>query len=310
MKKILITGSDGYIGFCLYKFLSKKYKVLGLDKNNVNNKETFKINLLNKKKLSNFLNFHKPEIVFHLAGQSTIDNIKNRQPYIRNNIQATKNLLEEMKINKIGKIIFSSTAAVYDGKNKGKLLTENSPLKPNNIYGFTKLNSEKMIKENKIKYVIFRFFNVCSSIPKLSVGENHWPETHLIPLSIKKALKNKTLNIYGEKYATSDGTCIRDYIHVKDICDAFEKAIYYLENNKSITLNLGSAKGFSVKQIIYKIKSKLKNSKSKTKILGKRTGDVACLVCHNSQARSKLNWSPKYSTLDKIIDDEIIWQRR
>jgi len=309
MKKILITGSDGYIGYCLYKFLMKKYKVFGLDKSNKNNKKNHKINLLNKKKLSNFFKFHKPDIVFHLAGYSTIDNINKKRAYIKNNIQATKNLIAEMKRNKIGKIVFSSTAAVYNARNRRKLLTEKSLLKPNNIYGSTKLNSEKIIKESKIKYVIFRFFNVCSSIPKLSVGENHKPETHLIPLSIKKALQNKTLNIYGENYNTFDGTCIRDYVHIKDICDASEKSISYLENNKSITLNLGSAKGFSVKQIILEIKKKLKNSKSKIKTLRKRAGDVECLVCQNNQARYKLNWSPKFSNLNKIIDDEVIWQK-
>lgn len=309
MKKILITGADGYIGYSLYKFLKKKHHVLGLDKNNDNNKETYKINLLDKKKLSNFLKQLKPEIVLHLAGYSTIDNINNKQSYIKNNIQATKNLIKEMKNNKIKKIIFSSTAAVYNGKNRRELFTENSILKPNNIYGSTKLSSEKIIKKNKIKYVIFRFFNVCSSMPNLSVGENHKPETHLIPLSIKKALKNKTFNIYGENYTTPDGTCVRDYIHIKDICRAFEKAISFLEKKKSITLNLGSSKGFSVKQIIFKIKKKLKSSKSKIKILKERPGDVARLVCQNNQAKHKLNWSPKFSNLNKIIDDEIIWQK-
>ena len=112
----------------------KKYKVFGLDKSNKNNKKNYKINLLNKKKMSNFFKFHKPEIVFHLAGYSTIDNINKRRAYIKNNIQATKNLIAEMKRNKIGKIVFSSTAAVYNAKNRRKLLTEKSLLKPNNLY--------------------------------------------------------------------------------------------------------------------------------------------------------------------------------
>jgi len=320
MKKILITGSSGYIGSCLYKFLlKKKYTVYGIDKVKTNNiKNTFKANLNNTNKLDKIIKKINPKIIIHLAAQSTLDQINKKKKYILNNYIATKNLLKSMNKYRINKIIFSSTAAVY--KNNNLNLKENSTLGPNNIYGSTKLKCEKIIRKNKeIKFIIFRFFNVCSSIPALKVGENHNPETHLIPLTIKKILKKKggeegIIKIYGKNYKTNDGTCIRDYIHIEDLCHAYEKAIKLLIKNnlKNQTLNIGTGTGYTNLEIVNKIKSLIKFSKkiNIVKFVKRRKGDVDRLVCSYNKAKVLLGWIPKKSNLENIIRDELRWQKK
>ena len=191
MNKILITGANGYIGYCLFKYLKKKkLNISGIDLSNSRNKLIKKLDLCNYKSLKNYLKVNKPDIVVHLGGYSTIDKIEYKKRYIKNNTLATKTLLKAMIENDIKNIIFSSTAAVYDYKSNINFFSENSKKNPKTIYGRTKLQCEKMIiNNNKINFIIFRFFNVCSSINHLRVGENHRPETHLIPLSINNVLR-------------------------------------------------------------------------------------------------------------------------
>ena len=316
MKKILITGSAGDIGSCLFAYLRKKYNVYGLDKIKIKNEFFFKVNLLNVNLLDRILKKVKPDVVIHLAGQSTIDGINYTQKYIKNNFIVTKNLLRLMNKNKIKNLIFSSTAAVYKNNNK-KNLTENSKLKPNNIYGITKLKCEKIIKKSKINYIILRFFNVCSSIPFLKVGELHEPETHLIPLATNKILNNKPIRIYGNDFKTIDGTCVRDYIHINDLCLAFKKILRKLlyperSQKKNVVIekiiNLGSGKGYSNLQVINQI-AKIAKKKCKLMIVGRRVGDVDKLVCSYKYANSFIKWKPSNSIIKKIILDEIKWQK-
>jgi UDP-glucose 4-epimerase len=313
MNKILITGSSGYIGSCLLKFLlKKKYVVYGIDRVKKNKfKNTFKVNLNDTNELTRIIKKINPKIIIHMAAQSTLDQIHKKKKYIINNYLATKNLLKSMNFCGINKIIFSSTAAVYSNSNLN--LKENSNLKPNNIYGLTKLKCEKIIKKNKkIKFIIFRFFNVCSSIPELKVGENHNPETHLIPLTIKKTLEGKVIKIYGKKYRTKDGTCIRDYIHIKDICEAYEKTIKLLINDKikDQTINIGTGTGYTNLEIVNKIKFLIKFAKKKSalKFVKKRKGDVERLVCSYKKAKKLIGWIPRRSNLTNIIRDELKWQ--
>lgn len=318
MNKILITGASGYIGTCLFKYLiCKNFNVFALDKKKFflksYNERFYQGNLNNKKFLNKILSSLNPDVIIHLAGESTLDGIKNKKKYVLNNSTATKNLITSMKIHNIKNLIFSSTAAVYKA-NIGNL-TETSTISPNNIYGSTKLHCEKLIKKNKlhINYVIFRFFNVCSAIPNLKVGELHDPETHLIPLATYKLRKRKILKIYGNNYQTKDGTCIRDYIHISDLCLAFQKSIKLLYTEKVLNsiFNLGSGRGFSVLEIINAISKKinLHNIKNFFIIAPQRLGDNARLVCDYRKAFKFLKWKPKKSNLKKIISDEIIWQK-
>lgn len=314
-KKILITGGSGFIGSCFAKFIKEKYKIYTLDKKNKNpflkdkNITHIKCNICNYNSLNRILNIIKPEIVIHLAAQSTLDFITMKKKYYKkNNIVGTKNIVEITKKLNIEKFIFASTASVY--KTKNKKLRENDKLLPNNVYGKTKKSNEDYIQKNfknsKVKFCILRFFNVCSSYNN-ELGEFHNPETHLIPKVVNALSKNKLINIYGEKFNTEDGTCIRDYIHIRDILRGIEKSINFLNKNSSEIFNLGSGFGISVKEIINK-SSKILNKKPSIQIRKRRKGDVDKLVCSITKAKEKLSWSPKFSKINKIINDEIDWQ--
>ena len=307
--KILITGANGYIGNCLFNYLKKKYNVFGIDiKNNLNNK-IFKCNILNINKFNNFLSSIKPQIIIHLAAQSLVDETINKKKYIKNNVFATKILLSLMKKNKINNIIFSSTASIY--KKNLKMINESSELKPLSHYAKTKLNAEKLIRNNsELKHVILRFFNVCSALSKPVLGELHNPETHLIPTVVYKSLKKKNIYIYGRNFDTFDGTCVRDYIHVEDICSAIEKSFkFLLKKQKSLILNIGNSKGYSNLEIINFIEKKLKR-KSKIIFTKKRKGDVSTLICDSNKAQSLISWKPINSKINKIINNEINWIKK
>jgi UDP-glucose 4-epimerase len=312
--KILITGSAGYIGSCLFEYLKKKYTVFGTDKiipKIKKQKNFFVCNLLDFKKINDIIKTIKPDIIIHLAAQSTVDFIDKKKEYIKNNTYVTRNIIRSIHKNKTKHFLFSSTAAVY--KNSNKKLTEKSQLSPNNIYGKTKLDCEKLIINNinkgtKTNFIIFRFFNVCSSLISLKIGEMHNPETHLIPILSSKFKKNKKVFIYGNNFRTKDKTCVRDYIHIADIVKAFDKGIkYLLKNKKSEIINLGTKKGFSTLSIFKTFKN-FYNYKYKEPFFKKRRkGDVDKLICDNKKSYKILKWYPKFSVISKIIDDEKKW---
>jgi UDP-glucose 4-epimerase len=257
--RILITGASGYIGSCLSKFLNKNCIVALIDKKKqpiwcTNKKNFFKCDILDKKKIHKVFQITKPNIVVHLAAQSTVDEQISLSEYYSNNVVGTLNLIEVMKKNNVRKIIFSSTAAVY--KKKNKKISEKDTVKPLSKYGKTKFDAEQLIQKEKfINSIILRFFNVCSALKKPLIGEFHQPETHLIPSSISRAEKNDTVPIFGKNYPTKDGTCIRDYIHIQDICHAVQKSILYLNSNLKVKeiINLGNNKGISNKEILRNI---------------------------------------------------------
>lgn len=307
--KILITGANGYIGNCLFHFLKKKFNIIGVDCENNINRDIHKINLLNTRKLDNLLYKIKPQVVIHLAAQSLVDETINKNKYYNNNVLATRNLVNLMKKNNIKNIIFSSTASVYK-KNK-KPLSEKSKVEPLSYYAKTKFFCENDIKYTKgLSYIILRFFNVCSALSNPLVGELHKPETHLIPTVVYKSLKRKKIFIYGENFDTHDGTCIRDYIHIKDICLAIEKSIKYLIQNKnSLLLNVGNSKGYSNKEILNFVKNKIKKP-IKVSFKKKKRGDVPSLLCNYKKAKLFLSWKPTNSNLHKIIKDEITWIKK
>tara|TARA_B100001013_G_C24566919_1_gene424902 strand:+ start:116 stop:1096 length:981 start_codon:yes stop_codon:yes gene_type:complete len=309
MKRILITGANGYIGNCLFHFLKGRFKIIGIDKEKSPNKQILQCNILNKKKLDLIIKKEKPEIIIHLAAQSLVDETINKKKYYDNNVLATNSLLEIMKKNNIKKIIFSSTASVY--KQSSKPLREKSKLKALSTYARTKLICEKNIKKQKdVKNVILRFFNVCSALSNPITGEFHNPETHLIPTIVYKAIYNKKIYIYGDDFSTPDGTCIRDYIHIKDICSTIEKSTkYLLDNKKSIIFNIGNNKGLSNKEIINYIQ-KIINTKINLEYVNRRKGDVSRLICNSSKIKKVLNWKAKNSNLKKIIFDEIRWIKK
>lgn len=309
MKKILITGANGYIGGCLFHFLTDKFKIIGVDKEKSANKKILQCNILNTKKLDLIIKKINPDIIIHLAAQSLVDETINKKKYYDNNVLATTSLLKAMEKNNVRKIIFSSTAAVY--KQSSKSLKEKSQIKALSTYAVTKLMCEKKLqKEKNLRFVILRFFNVCSALSRPIMGEFHNPETHLIPTIVYKAMYNKKIYIYGDNFSTPDGTCIRDYIHIKDICNAIEKSTNYLtNNNKSRLFNIGNNKGLSNKEIVNYIKSKIKNNIN-LEYVNRRKGDVSKLICNSDSVKKVLNWSAKNSNIKKIVDDEINWIKK
>ena len=309
MNKILITGANGYIGSCLFHVLKNRFKVVGLDKEISKNKRILQCNILNSKKLDIILKKEKPDLIIHLAAQSLVDETINKKKYYDNNVLATNSLLSVMKENDIKKIIFSSTAAVY--KQSSKPLKETSEIKALSTYAKTKLICERKIRnQKKIDSVILRFFNVCSALKKPIIGEFHNPETHLIPTIVYKAMFNKKIYIYGNDFPTPDGTCIRDYIHMIDICSAIEKSTkYLLSNKKSMIFNIGSHKGLSNNEIVKYIKKTITN-KINLSYVNRRKGDVSRLICNSNKIYKTLNWRAKSSNLKKIITNEILWIKK
>jgi UDP-glucose 4-epimerase len=318
-KTILVTGSSGFIGSVLVQdLLEKHYTVIGVDlipSHILHKNFTPYILDLTKKDSLNVLNFFTKDIysVCHLAAKIRVDeSMIDPGLYYEHNITATNNLLIWCKKNNILNILFASTAAVYgtplDNCIKGYI--ENQSGDPVSVYGKTKLICENLIKDFHIAHnfrgYIFRFFNVCGGSEF-----NHGKPLHLIPIIVNNIIQGKDIQIFGNNYNTKDGTCVRDYIHLKDISNGFILAIEKgFEINDIKIYNLGSEEGFTVKEIIDKcleIFNKIHpNFIYNTKIINsnRRLGDFDTLIADNSLCKKELNWTTKYN-LDDMITDTI-----
>jgi len=313
--KILITGGAGYIGSHLINqlLLNNDYKIFSIDKdyspNQKYNKGCVYIRnrIGNKNFIKKILRKEKIDLIIHLASLIRVDeSAKKPLKYFKNNILEGISLLEAMRETNTNKIIYSSSAAVY-GYNQKKLIKENDPACPSSIYGLTKLEFEKILKfyhnNYNFKVIIFRIFNAAGADPSGKLKEIHKPETHLIPKIIDSLKSKKPILIYGKNYNTDDGTCLRDYIHVNDIASAFVSALSLLNKNNSKIMkiyNLGSAKAYSVKEVI-DLSSKILNKKIKVVYKDKRIGDSPVLTADNKRIESSLKWKPKYKLEDIII---------
>jgi len=334
--KILITGGAGYIGSHVVKQLLElsSYEVTVLDNLSTGNKATIdtlekirdfnfiKLDLKEFDKINQFLTEEKFDAIIHFAAYSIVsESMQNPLKYYLNNTVNTTNLIECAIKSGVKKFIFSSTAAVYGDVQENINIKETFATNPINPYGMSKLMSERILQDASknfpdFKYVIFRYFNVSGAdmyfdkdnlCPR--IGENHDPETHLIPLVVKTALeKRDLLNIYGDDFNTPDGSCIRDYIHVEDLANAHIEAINYLEENKSDIFNLGYSKGYSVKQIVNTVKDVIKID-FKTAVVDRRVGDPAFLVADNSKVVSKMKWKPKFDNLELICKSAYAWEK-
>lgn len=246
---------------------------------------------------------------FSLVGESVEEPLK----YFENNFYGTLCLLKTMKKYNVHKIVFSSTAATY-GEPENIPILENDKTFPTNPYGESKLAVEKMLKwcdkAYGIKYTALRYFNVAGAHPTGEIGEDHSPESHLIPIILQVALgKREHIGIYGDDYPTVDGTCIRDYIHVMDLADAHILALKRLNNGEeSEIFNLGNGEGFSVKEVI-EVARKVTKHPIPALVSPRRAGDPAKLVASSEKAMKELKWKPKYNTLEKIIDTAWTWHK-
>ncbi len=312
--KILIVGGAGYIGSHNVRlFLDRGYEVVVVDNLNTGHLESvdprakfYNCDIRNKKELKEIFVKEHPDGVVHFAALSLVG-VSMSQPleYFSNNVYGMQVLLEVMKEVDVKRIVFSSSAATY-GDQKEMPLTEDSPTNPTNPYGETKLMMEKMMKwcdlAYGIKYVSLRYFNAAGAYDDGSIGEDHSPETHLIPLILQVPLgKRNHISIFGNDYETRDGTCIRDYIHVMDLADAHVRAIeYLLKGNPSNIFNLGTGNGQSVNEMIVEAE-KVVGKEIKKEYAARRAGDPATLIASNKKAREILGWEPKY-TLAKIME--------
>jgi UDP-glucose 4-epimerase len=237
----------------------------------------------------------------------------NPLKYYDNNMCGTKVLLESMVAHHIDKIVFSSTAATYGEPERVPIL-ETDKTQPTNTYGETKLSMEKMFhwtgKAHGLRYVSLRYFNACGAHKSGMIGEAHNPETHLIPLILQVPNKQReAISIYGEDYPTTDGTCIRDYIHVTDLAQAHILAVDYLmKGNESNIFNLGNGVGFSVKEVIETAR-KVTNDPIKEVLAPRRAGDPAVLIASSEKAKNVLGWKPQHAELEEIIASAWNWHK-
>ena len=254
------------------------------------------------------------DAVMHFAAASEVgESMVNPAKYYRDNVAATLSLLESLNQANIKKIVFSSTAAVY-GEPESCPIREDAALRPTNVYGRTKLIIEGMLADFAMaygfSYVALRYFNAAGALPAGGVGEDHTPESHLIPLILQTALGQRAaISMYGTDYPTPDGTCIRDYIHVTDLASAHVLAIEHLQaGGEPRTYNLGSQTGFSVREVIEKAK-KITGIDFPVVEAARRAGDPAVLVASSAKFQHDFNWRMRYSDVDTILRTAWDWHR-
>ena len=315
---ILVTGGAGYIGSNVTELLLEKNKVVVFDNLEKGHKEAIpkkaifvKGDISDVKELDKIFREYNIDSVIHLAAYSEVEeSMRKPAEYIQNNVTNTANLITVMLENKIKDIIFSSSASVYGIPKKIPIKEDHPTEHTNNRYGLTKLLAEKLLeayyRSGHINYISLRYFNVAGASKNL--GEDHRPETHLIPLVLQTALGKKShIDIFGTDYETKDGTCIRDYIHVLDIAQAHVLALEsLLKNPKSRTYNMGSETGYSVREVIETAK-KITKKEIKTKISSRREGDPPILVASSEKIKRELGWEPKFSDLTTIIQTAWDW---
>jgi UDP-glucose 4-epimerase len=322
MMNVLVCGGAGYIGsHTVYELIERGHSVVVVDslikghKAAVHNDakfylgdirdEDFMDQVFKENNIDAVIDF----AAFSLVGESVNEPFK----YYENNVYGTLKLLEAMERAGVKKIVFSSTAATY-GEPENDIIVESDKTNPTNPYGETKLTVEKMLKwaDNAygIKFVALRYFNAAGAHISGKIGEDHSPETHLIPIILQTALgQREKMFIFGDDYDTPDGTCVRDYIHVTDLADAHIKALEKLfKTNESGIYNLGNGKGFSVKEVIEKAK-KVTGKDFKVEIEARRNGDPSTLIASSEKAIKELGWKPKFNTLDKIIETAWNWHK-
>lgn len=325
--KILVVGGAGYIGSYMVKMLSKDgYEVIVLDnlttgfRNSVKYGELIVGDLADTNLLESLFKQHKFSAVIHFAATSLVgESITNPSKYYRNNVTNTIKLLDVMLHHDVKNFIFSSTAATF-GEPKYTPIDEVHPQSPINPYGSSKLMIEKILQDYASAYslnsVSLRYFNACGADPEGELGECHNPETHLIPLILQAASgRKKSITVFGTDYETKDGTCIRDYVHIHDLCLAHKLGLQKITNEgkgQALTYNLGSGCGFSIKEVVDVANQIVANDGYSIAIeYGKRRhGDPTILVANASKAEADLKWTRKYAELSTIIQHAWNWEKK
>lgn len=320
-KNILVTGGAGYIGSHIVELLIKtKSNIIIIDnlvtghKKLLNKKAKFiKVDIKNKTLITKIINDYEISSIIHLAGSLNVSEAeKNKKKYYKNNVEGTLNLVKACKNSFVKNIIFSSSCSVY-GNVKGSV---NEKMKPNpqSYYALTKYKAEEIIKKfskkYNYKYGILRYFNVAGASPSGKIGEIETSHGHLIKnIAIQSLKKKPVINIYGNDYKTKDGTCVRDYIHVSDLATIHIMALKYInKNSKSLILNCGYGKPYSVLDIANIFKIKKKNTQIRFK--KRRPGDIAEVYSNTKKINKILKLKVKYDNLENILDSAYKWEKK
>ena len=317
---ILVLGGAGYIGsHAVDQLINKGYDVVVVDNLLTGHKQAihkearfYEGDVRDKQFLQQVFEKEHIEGVIHFAASSLVgESVEKPLMYFNNNVYGMQILLEVMHEYDVKHIVFSSTAATY-GEPEETPIRETTPKNPKNPYGESKLMMEKMMKwcDNAygMKYVALRYFNVAGAKADASIGEDHDPETHLVPIILQVALgQRKELAIFGDDYDTPDGTCIRDYVQVEDLIAAHILALEYLKaGNESNAFNLGSNHGYSVKEMLEAARE-VTGKEIPAKIAPRRAGDPATLIAASDKAKEVLGWKPQYTDVKAIIQTAWDW---
>jgi UDP-glucose 4-epimerase len=318
--KILVTGGAGYIGsHSVRLFLTRGHDVWVYDNLSFGHRaavpaDRLVVGDLNEPhRLDQLLLERRIEAVVHFAAFAYVgESVTNPAKYYQNNLVNTLSLMECLRRHRVGRFVFSSTCATYGNPLKVPI-TEDEPQKPINPYGQTKLTVERALADYAGAYgwgyAALRYFNASGANPDGTIGEDHTPETHLIPLVIQAAMGQRPhIEIFGTDYPTPDGTCIRDYIHVDDLAEAHLLALEKLQPGQGLAYNVGTGKGYSVRQVIRTVEE-VSGKKVPVKEGPRRAGDPAELVACADKVQRELGWKPHYAELRPIIETAWNWHR-
>jgi len=318
--KILVVGGAGYIGSHMVKQLAKAGNdVITLDNLSYGYRDAVKYcefiegDLGDNAVLDSIFKSGNINAVMHFAGFIQVgESVVKPSMYYHNNVVNTLTLLDAMLRHEVKNFIFSSTAAIF-GEPDYTPIDEKHNKQPINPYGHSKLMIEQVLDDYDSAYGLratcLRYFNAAGADPDGELGERHVPETHLIPLILQAASgRREDIKVFGDDYATDDGTCVRDYIHINDLCDAHSLALQrMIKTDRSARYNLGNGKGFSVKQVI-DVSKQVSGNDFKVTIEPRRAGDPAVLVADATLAKQELNWQPKFAQLDEIVQTAWNWE--
>jgi UDP-glucose 4-epimerase len=317
--RVLVTGGAGYIGSVVTaQLLAQGDEVIVLDNLSNGSKRALPTgaklavaDIADRVALDRVFHEHSVDAVMHLAAFIEAgESMKHPEKYFRNNTVNTLTLLESVVAHKIPRFVFSSTAALYGTPDRTPI-EEADPLHPTNVYGESKLLVEHMLpwfhRIHGLRYACLRYFNASGGAG--DQGEDHHPESHLIPLILQVALgKRDHIAIYGTDYSTPDGTCVRDYIHVSDLASAHLLTLRALRDNEQLIYNLGNGQGFSVREVIEAAR-KVTGHAIPVRETDRRPGDPAVLVASSEKIRRDLNWQPKFPSLESIVRSAWDWRR-
>lgn len=318
--KVLVAGGAGYIGSHVCKALASA-GLVPVTYDNLSKGHQWAVrwgpleigDLADSARLVSVMQHHRPIAVMHFAslieaGQSVVD----PAPFYRNNVVNMLHLLQAMRRAQVDRIVFSSSAAIF-GNPLSQPITEQHPVAPISPYGTTKAVCESMLRDFAaaygVKSVSLRYFNAAGADPAGEIGEDHEPETHLIPLILETAAGRRPfVGIFGDRHPTSDGTCVRDYVHVSDLATAHLQALRRIESadRGADAYNLGNGNGFSVRQVVEAAR-RATMCEIPVRVLDARPGDPPCLVADSTRARKELGWLPRYRDLRMQIADAWHW---